>query len=133
VARLTEAEQAFLRDNPFVGVVTTLRPDGSPHATVVWVDADHEGPWFNTAYGRAKTRYLAGDPRVALTVIDPSDPYRWISVSGAAGLVDEGADPDIDHLAHKYLGVDEYPNRRPGEQRVTVRIEPRLIDSRGLD
>ena len=89
---------------------------------MVWVDVDGKGVSFNTAYGRAKPTYIANDGRVSLTVIDPQDPYRWISVSGTATLVDEGADDHIDRLAKKYIGADTYPFRQPGERRVTVRI-----------
>ena len=129
---LTDAQREFL-ENPFVGTVTDLRPDGSPHSTVVWVDVDDAGVSFNTAYGRAKPTYIAGDSRVTLTVVDPQDPYRWLSVSGTATLVDEGADAHIDRLAKKYIGADSYPFRQPGEQRVTVRIAVEKIDGRGLD
>jgi PPOX class probable F420-dependent enzyme len=129
---LTPAEREFL-SNPFVDTVTDLRPDGSPHTTVVWVDVDEAGVSFNTAYGRSKPRYIASDPRVSLAVVDPKDAYRWISVSGTATLLDEGADEHIDRLAKKYLGKDSYPFRAPGERRVTVRISSTRIESRGLD
>jgi len=132
VNRLTEAQRAFL-ENPFVGVITDLRPDGSPHATIVWVDVDGDSVSFNTAYGRAKPRYIANDRRVSLTVVDPNDPYRWLSVSGTATLVDDGADEQIDRLAKKYIGADSYPFRQPGEQRVSVRIAIEKIDGRGFD
>jgi len=129
---LTDAQREFLA-NPFVGVVTDLRPDGSPHSTIVWVDVDDDEVSFNTAYGRAKPTYIGRDGRVALTVVDPQDPYRWLSVSGTATLVDEGADEQIDRLAKKYIGADSYPFRQPGEQRVSVRIAVEKIDGRGLD
>jgi PPOX class probable F420-dependent enzyme len=132
MTRLSAAQQQFL-ENPFVGVVTDLRPDGSPHSTIVWVDVDDGGVSFNTAYGRAKPTYIADDPRVSLTVVDPEDPYRWLSISGTATLVDDGADAHIDRLAKKYIGADSYPFRQPGERRVTVRIAVEKIDGRGLD
>jgi PPOX class probable F420-dependent enzyme len=128
---LTDAERSFL-EQPFVGTVTDLRPDGSPHSTVVWVDVDDGGVSFNTAHGRAKPRYIDGDPRVSLTVVDPDDPYRWLSLDGTAELVDEGADDQIDRLAKKYIDRDSYPFRAPGERRVTVRITLARIESRGL-
>jgi PPOX class probable F420-dependent enzyme len=126
---LTPAQRDFL-ENPFVGVVTDLRPDGSPHSTVVWVDVDDDGVSFNTAYGRAKPTYIDGDPRVSLTVVDPHDPYRWVSVSGTGTLVDEGADGQIDRLSKKYIDADSYPFRQPDERRVTVRIAIAKIDGR---
>jgi len=132
VKRLTAAERAFL-ESPFVGVVTDLRPDGSPHSTVVWVDVDDEGVSINTAWPRAKPRHLASDPRVSLTVVDPHDPYRWISIDGTATLAEEGANEQIDRLARKYVGLDSYPWHRPDERRVTIRIAPRRIESRGLE
>jgi PPOX class probable F420-dependent enzyme len=129
---LTDAQREFLT-NPFVGVVTDLRPDGSPHSTIVWVDVDDEGVSFNTAYGRAKPTYIGRDGRVALTVVDPRDPYRWLSVSGTATLVDDGADDQIDRLAKKYIDADSYPFRQSGERRVTVRIAVERVDARGVD
>jgi PPOX class probable F420-dependent enzyme len=130
--RLTLRQRQFL-ENPFVGVVTDLRPDGSPHSTVVWVDVDDEGVSFNTAWPRAKPRYLEADPRVSLVVLDPNDPYRWVSISGSATLVADGANEQIDRLAKKYTGADSYAAHKPEETRVTVRIDPTWIESRGLD
>ncbi len=72
MASLTETQQKFL-EHPYVGVVTTLRPDGSPHSTVVWVDVERTASPFNTAYGRTKPANLEHDPRVSLTVVDPGD------------------------------------------------------------
>jgi PPOX class probable F420-dependent enzyme len=132
VNRLTDAQRQFL-ENPFVGVITDVRPDGSPHSTIVWIDVDDDGVSFNTAHGRAKPRYIANDSRVSLAVVDPQDPYRWLSISGTATLVDEGADDQIDRLAKKYIGADSYPFRQPGERRVTVRIAVEKVDASGFE
>ena len=132
MATLDQKQKQFL-ENPYVGIATTLRADGSPHSTVVWVDVDDRGVSFNTATGRAKERHLREDPRVSLLVLDPSDVYKWVAVSGRAELTIEGADPQIDRLAKKYLGKDEYPWRSPDQQRISVRISPEQIDSSGLD
>lgn len=132
MATLDEKARRFLEE-PFVGEVTTLRPNGSPHTTVVWVDVDDEGVTFNTAAGRAKERYLRNDPRVALIVVDPENAYRWVSIDGSAELTTEGADDQIDKLAKKYLGQDSYPWRKPEEQRITVRIHPNRVETTGLD
>ena len=132
VKRLTDAQRAFL-ENPYVGVVTDLRPDGSPHSTVVWVDVDDDGVSFNTAWPRAKPRYLDANPLVALVVVDPGDEYRWVSLSGIATLTEEGANEQIDRLARKYKGLDSYPWHKPEETRVSVRISPTWIEARGLE
>jgi PPOX class probable F420-dependent enzyme len=131
MAQLDQQQKAFLQ-NPYVGVVTTLRNDGSPHATVVWVDVEDSTPSFNTAVGRAKERHLRENPKVSLTVVDPNDAYKWISITGTAELTTEGADPQIDRLAKKYLGQDEYPWRNPAEQRISVKITPERVDAYGL-
>ena len=129
---LSAAERAFLEE-PFVGIVTTLARDGSPQSTVVWVDVDDEGVSINTAHGRVKPRNLARDPRISLVVVDPGDPYRWVKVNGTGTLVDDGADAQIDRLSKKYTGRDVYGSRQPGEQRVSVRIAPARVMSRGVD
>ena len=132
-SRLAPSRLKFIDENPFVGVVTTLREDGSPHATVVWVDVDDGKVSFNTASGRAKPRHLEHDPRLSLVVVDPNDSYRWLAVSGLAEVTHEGADAQIDKLAKKYLGKDEYPWRKPTDQRLTVLIEPEHGDEYGFD
>ncbi len=129
---LAPAQRDFLK-NPFVGVVTDLRSDGSPHSTVVWVDVDDDGVSFNTAWPRAKPRYLQSDPRVSLLVVDPNDGHRWISISGTTTLTEDGADAQIDRLSQKYTGREKYASHREGETRVSVRISPTWIESRGLD
>jgi PPOX class probable F420-dependent enzyme len=133
VAQLSDAQRAFLQDNPFVGTVTTLRDDGSPHSTVVWIDATDDAVLFNSPGSGAKVRHLRADPRISVVVIDPAEMYRWVGVTGTAEIVEEGADEHIDRLAKKYLGADTYPFRMPGEQRVTVRITPTHVEGIGLD
>jgi len=132
---LTDAQLRFLAENPFVGVLTTLRRDGSPHSTVVWVDADVNGGEvsFNTEEGRAKVRHLDDDPRASLLVADPSDPYKWVAISGTTDVTTEGAREQIDTLAKKYLGEDTYPWANPDKRRLKVLIRPGQIDSSGLE
>ena len=130
---LSEAQLRFLAENPFVGVLTTLRRDGSPHSTVVWVDVEDAVVSFNTEEGRAKVRHVDDDPRVALLVLDPSDPYRWVSITGTTDITTESAREQIDKLAKKYLGEDEYPWANPDKRRLKVRIEPAHVDSSGFD
>jgi len=132
MATLDDKAQKFL-EQPFVGTVTTLRDDGSPHSTIVWVDTNTGEVSFNTATGRAKEKHLRRDPRVSLLVVDPENTYKWVAVSGTAQLTTDGADGQIDRLAKKYLGQDEYPLRNPEEERITVRITPEHVDASGFD
>ena len=133
MADLSDAQRAFLEDNPFPGVVTTLRADGSPHSTVVWLDTDGSGVVrFNTARGRAKEKHLARDARVSALVIDPADQYRWVAVTGTATLTEEGGDAHIDKLAKTYLDADSYAFRNATEIRVIVSIAVERVDSSGF-
>jgi PPOX class probable F420-dependent enzyme len=105
--------------------VATLRADGTVHGVPVWVDVQDGRPVLNTAEGRAWPRNLERDPRVTLTVQNMENPYEYVEIRGTvAERTHEGADEHIDALAKKYLGVDEYPLRQPGEQRVIIRVEP---------
>ena len=131
MADLPQNYREFL-ENPYYAVVTTLRPDGSPHNTVVWVDLKDGDVAFNTSVGRAKERHLRNDPRVAVMVVNPANAYHWVSVSGTGELTTDGADAHIDALSNKYLGKD-YPYRQPGEQRVTIRVRPDKIEGTGFD
>jgi PPOX class probable F420-dependent enzyme len=134
MAELSEAQRAFVRDNAYPGVLTTLRADGSPHTTIVWIDLDGDDVVFNTAVGRAKERYVKSDPRVSVLVADPSDPYHWVSVSGRAELDTTGAREMIDRLSRKYQGKDYPPEwLGPGEQRITGRVRVDKVDSSGFD
>ena len=133
MAKLDEKPRKFLDENPYVGVATTLRDDGSPHSTIVWVDVEGDKVSFNTALGRAKPKHLEHDPRASVLMVDPNNSYKWVAVSGPAEVTEEGADAQIDKLAKKYLGKDEYPWRNPEEQRITVRIHPEHLDSYGFD
>jgi PPOX class probable F420-dependent enzyme len=134
MASLTEAQRAFIHDNTYAGILTTVRPDGSPHSTVVWVDTDGDDVVFNTAQGRAKERHLRADPNVSMIVVDPSDMVKWVSVSGRAALETEGGREMIDRLSQKYQGKD-YPDEwmGAGEVRVTGRIRVEKVDSSGID
>ena len=133
MAKLEGKKRQFLEDNPFVGVATTLRADGSPHSTIVWVDVEDGKVSFNTARGRAKSEHLEQDGRASILVVDPNDSYKWVAVSGPAELTEEGADAQIDKLSKKYIGKDEYPWRNPEETRVKVVIEPEKVDASGFD
>jgi PPOX class probable F420-dependent enzyme len=124
-AKLTAAQVDFLHEKHIAHVATVLR-DGSPHVTPIWVDTDGEVVLINTSRGRIKERNLARDPRVAISIADESNIYRWLAVRGRAELVDEGASEHINALNQKYHGNPDYP-LPPGEKRVTVRIIPERI------
>jgi PPOX class probable F420-dependent enzyme len=103
----------------------TLMPDGSPQVSSVWVDYDGEYVLINTARGRQKDRNVSRDPRVAIVIQDPENPYRQLMVRGkVVEVTEKDADDHIDKMAFKYRGLEKYPNRRPGEVRVILKIKP---------
>ena len=108
--------------------LATVGADGAPQVTPVWVDFDGTHVRFNTAKGRVKVRNLARDARVALSIQDPDNPYRYVQVRGrVVETTEKGADAHIDALAKKYLGQDKYPFRRPGEVRVMYKVLPESV------
>ena len=123
MAILSEEDLALLGE-PQLAHVATIEADGTPHVTPVWVDTDGEHIVFNTAKGRQKYLNMARNPVVAVSVADKADDFRTLWVKGTVEFVTEGADEHIDRMAKKYLGPDTYPWRRPGEERVIVRVTP---------
>ena len=110
----------------------TVMPDGSPQVTPVWCDFDGKHIRINSAKGRVKDKNMRRNKRVAIAIMDPDNPYRYLGVRGIVDeITEQGADAHIDSLAKKYLGLDKYPNRRPGEVRVVYKIRPERVSSMG--
>jgi PPOX class probable F420-dependent enzyme len=115
--------------------LATVMKDGSPQVTPTWVDIDKSDSTVlvNTAKGRTKHRNVSTDPRVAVSVIDFSNPYRMVAIRGKVieQINGKEADQHIDKLAKKYLGEDKYPRRRPGEERILLKIKPEHVAQMG--
>lgn len=127
MASIPAASQDLFERETFAQFAT-LMPDGTPHVTPVWIDYDPDADrvLVNTARGRRKERNVRSEPKVGLSVLDPDDPYRYVSVRGrVAAVTTEGAVEHIDALARRYMGVEEYPNH--GEEagpRVIIKVRP---------
>jgi PPOX class probable F420-dependent enzyme len=131
MATLNEKQAKLFTDRNW-GVIATIREDGSPQATPVWIDYDGENVIVNSARGRAKVTNIERDPRATVTVLPADDQQSgYVMVSGPAELVEEGALEHIDKLAKKYLGEDRYPYLGPNEQRVLIKIRPERVDGFG--
>jgi PPOX class probable F420-dependent enzyme len=125
MASIPEKYRDLLQQKKAFASLATIMPDGSPQVTPVWVDYDGGVVRFNTAKGRVKARNLKAGSRVALAIMDPDNPYRYLQIRGRVRHVtEEGADAHIDQLAKKYLGKDKYPFGQPGEVRVMYEVEP---------
>ena len=126
------ASHADLLTKPAFAHLATLNPDGSPQVTPVWIDFDGTNVIVNTARGRVKTKNLAREPRVAVSIADPENPYRYLGIQGrVVEMTENGGDAHIDKMAKKYLGKDSYPLRKPGEVRVVVKIALDKVHTNG--
>jgi PPOX class probable F420-dependent enzyme len=129
--KIPEQYQDLFQKKAFANIATIMA-DGSPQVTPVWCDYDGKHIRINTAKGRVKDKNMRRQPRVALAVMDPDNPYRYFGVRGrVAEITEQGADAHIDALAKKYLGKDTYPFRSPGEVRVIYKILPERIMTMG--
>ena len=121
---------ADILDKPSFAHFATLMSDGSPHTAPVWLDTDEGYLVINSAEGRLKDRNVRRDPRVAISLTDPENPYRSLAIRGrVVKITNEGADDHIDRMAKKYMGVDTYPYRTPSEARVLYYIEPEKVST----
>jgi PPOX class probable F420-dependent enzyme len=122
---LTDEARAF-------AFLATIMKDGSPQVTPVWFNTDGKSILINSAQGRVKDENIRRRPEVALAIQDPDDPYRYLQVRGrVVEMTTEGAKEHIDRLAYKYTGDEQYKGLRPGDVRVTYRIEPGSVSVMG--
>ncbi len=125
MAQLSDSARSKI-DAPNLAFLATVMEDGSPQVTPVWIARENGNITFNTAVGRVKERNMRRDPRVAISIADKDDWYSKVSIRGRVVEMLEGdvADRQIDELAKKYLGADEYPWRNPEESRIKIVVEP---------
>jgi len=105
--------------------IATIGPHGEPQNNPVWFDWDGTHLLFSQTKGRQKYHNLERDPRVAISIVDPQNPYRYLEIRGRLVRVDE--DPNLDfinRMAKKYMGKDKYPWHQPGDERVVMVVEP---------
>lgn len=125
MAKTIPGEFEDLFEKKAFGHLATLMPDGQPQSTPVWIDSDGRHVLVNTAAGRQKSANVERDARVAISIQDPDDPYRYLEVRGrVVETTEEGAEQHIDRLAKRYLGEDRYPWRAEGEKRLLLKIRP---------
>ncbi len=121
-----------LTTEPAIAHLATVMNDGGPHVTPVWFDLEDGKIRINSAKGRVKDRNMRKNPKVALSILDPKNPYRYLAIRGkVTEITEEGAEEHIDRLAKKYMNVEEYPNRSAAEVRVLYRITPEHIFTLG--
>jgi PPOX class probable F420-dependent enzyme len=118
---LPKSITALLEDKAY-GHVVTLKANGQPRVTMVWMDVDGDEVLFNTAEGRKKVQDLRRDSRVTVSVQDAKNAQAYAVFHGTARTITEnGARVHIDKLTKRFLGLDTYPGP-PEEKRLIVRI-----------
>ena len=122
MAGLTEQHVEQLRGQVF-GAVATLKQDGAPQTSIVWLDTDGENVLFNTRLERAKAKHIERDPRVTVVVFDPAQVYDYFEVEGTAELITDGAAEHVHELSRKYTGKAFHTPT----DRVIVKIRPRRV------
>ena len=128
---LPDKVKKMLGKKAFVHLATVM-PDGGPQVSAVWVDVDGDTILVNSAEGRLKDKNLHGDKRVALSVVDPDNPYQSISIRGrVTDITTQGADAHIDKMAKKYMGKDKYPFRQPPRSASSTRSRRTRISTMG--
>ena len=113
---------AFLR-RPNGAVITTIRPDGQPHAVPTWYEWQDGTILVNMDESRVRLGYMRRDPRVAISIFDPEDWYTHVSVVGRVTEVGEDVGlADIDRLSLHYRGAP-YRNRENRRFTALVAVE----------
>ena len=105
--------------------IATIGPDGEPQNTPVWFEWDGEHILVSQTKTRQKYKNVQAEPRVALSILDPNNAYRYLELRGRLVRIDE--DPEkafINRMASKYIGQDVYPWSQPADERVVLVIDP---------
>ncbi len=124
--RIPDAFRDFF-ERPILAHLATVMPDGSPQVTPLWIGYADGLLLVNTIVGRQKDRNLSANPRVALDMVDPDDPFRYFQVRGeVVEATREGAEENIDQLSLRYLGVP-YPRHDPSRPRKLFKIKPTRV------
>ncbi len=129
---LIPESHADILDKKAFASVATIGPNGEPQNNPVWFGWDGSHIRFSQTTTRQKYRNTRADRRVALSILDPDDPYRYLEIRGVATDVED--DPDlafINSMALKYLGLDRYPWHQPGDERIVIVVEPTKTTTMG--
>jgi PPOX class probable F420-dependent enzyme len=132
MALIPEAYMDLLsREKKVFATVALTLSDGTPQVTPIWFDWDGTHFILNTARGRVKDKVMHRSGKVALLIVDPSNPYRYLQIRGSVvAEAEEGAYDTICNLRMKYRGDRDYP-KNPGEVRVTYKMLPEQVLARG--
>jgi PPOX class probable F420-dependent enzyme len=116
---------ADLLTKPVFWHIATNGPHDELQSSPVWGGWDGRHFLFSLTRDRQKYENLVRNPTIALSGVDPDNPYRYLEIRGTVVRIDDDAgNAFIDSLAKKYMGLDEYPDHQPGDHRVVMVVEP---------
>ncbi len=114
-------------DKKGIAHVATISSAGHPRTSPMWYEWDGRQVLLSHTKGRAKYREVLERPRIALSITDPDDPYRYIEIRGRVEVEDDPEKTLIHRLAKKYLGKDRYEWDGPGDERVIFKVTPERV------
>jgi PPOX class probable F420-dependent enzyme len=109
-------------------ISTLSKKEGSPHITPVWADMEDDLIFVNTFETSAKNKNVTKDPRIAISVVENSNPYNMVAIKGRViDQTTEEADEHLKRLAKRYLGIGKYYYRKPNHRRIILKIKPEKV------
>ncbi len=77
-----DLEPAFkkLMDDPVTQVLGIVGPGGRANLTPMWFDYEGDLILVNCAAHRTKTGWIRKSPRLTSLLVNPANPYHWISI-----------------------------------------------------
>ena len=132
VVAMPDHIRTFLDDTRYA-TISTIDPDGTPRQAVIWYTVDGDEIVINSAIGRRWPTNLLRDPRLAFSVIDATDGYRWVGLTGTVRAITDWAtsQADIAGMARRYDEPDEAEriirDRFERQERITFRFRPETI------
>ncbi len=121
---VSETASRILNSKSFAHLAT-LGTDGTLHSSPVWFEWDGQEILISQTTSRQKYKNVLQNATVAVSVLDPENPYSYVEIRGSVTAITE--DPDfsfIDKMAKKYIDEEHYPWHQPGDQRVVLHITP---------
>ncbi|HSC75799.1 MAG TPA: PPOX class F420-dependent oxidoreductase [Pseudomonadales bacterium] len=124
--KIPESHYDIVKGNNYAQVAMVM-PNGSLANNVVAFVWDGEFVRFSTLKARQKYKNLAGDQRVALCIVDPANPWRYLEIRGNVEISEDTDRSFINSIAQKYMKQDVYPFDQPGDERITFTVKPTRV------
>ena len=134
VASLADLDPVYrqLIEEPVTAVIAVMGAAGRPNLTPVWFDYEGDTILLNLATHRRKVDWLKANPQATFLLMNPQNPYHWLSIKGTVTREISEDDPaegprvtaQLNKIFKKYTGGDVYALRDPSldERRVLLEM-----------